>query len=108
MKNEKLRNILNARIVNHVPDNNILSTVNGKTQSLYMPGQTQRISGCWGSQISRKLTNEGGKVVSPTHRPLLTPRIIPGTHLCQRLSRPQRQGATGMITSMKSSNDHKC
>jgi hypothetical protein len=25
---------------------------------------------------------EGGKVVSPTRRPLFTPRKIPGTHFC--------------------------
>jgi hypothetical protein len=28
-----------------------------------------------------RLTN-GGKVVSPTRRPLFTPRKIPGTHFC--------------------------
>jgi hypothetical protein len=25
---------------------------------------------------------DGGEVVSPTHRPLLTPRKIPSTHFC--------------------------
>jgi hypothetical protein len=25
---------------------------------------------------------DGGKVVSPTHRPLFTPRKVPSTHLC--------------------------
>ena len=30
---------------------------------------------------------------------------IPGTHLCQRLSRPQGQSAAGRIMSMKNSND---
>jgi hypothetical protein len=25
---------------------------------------------------------DGGKVVSPTRRPLITPRKIPGTHFC--------------------------
>ena len=30
---------------------------------------------------------------------------IPGTHLCQRLSRPQDHSATGKIISMKNSND---
>jgi len=27
-------------------------------------------------------THEGGKVVSPTHRPPLPPGNIPGTHFC--------------------------
>jgi hypothetical protein len=32
---------------------------------------------------------DGGKVVSPTSRPLFTPRKIPGIHFCSRLSRLQ-------------------
>jgi hypothetical protein len=39
---------------------------------------------------------EGGKVVSPTHRPSLPPGMIPGTHFCYRL--------TGRI-SLKNSSD---
>jgi len=34
------------------------------------------------SQISRQSAHEDGKVVSPTHRPLLSPGNIPGTHFC--------------------------
>ena len=40
--------------------------VKGK-QTHYKPGQTLRFLGGWGSLISRQLSHEGGKVVSPTH-----------------------------------------
>jgi len=41
-------------------------------QTHYVP--TLRAPGVWGSQILRKSAHEGGKVVSPTHRPPLPPR----------------------------------
>ena len=51
-------------------------------QSHYRPEQAQRVPGGWGSQISRQSAHEGGRDVSLTHRPLLTPGNIPGTHFC--------------------------
>jgi hypothetical protein len=33
-------------------------------------------------KISRQSAHEGGKIVSPTHRPPLPPWKIPGTHFC--------------------------
>jgi hypothetical protein len=57
-----------------------------------------------GSQILRQSAHEGGKIVSPTHRPPLTPGNIPGTHFSYRLSRTQGHSATGRIMSMKKSN----
>ena len=38
---------------------------------------------------------DGGKVVSPTHRPPLPPGNTPGTHFCYRLSQPQGHSAIG-------------
>jgi hypothetical protein len=50
--------------------------------SRYRPGQAFRAPGCWAPRISRQSALEGGKVVSPAHRPSLPPGKIPGTHFC--------------------------
>jgi len=58
-----------------------------------------------GPESSRKLrfpdyvtmAQEGGKVVSLTHRPPLPPGNTPGTRFCLRLSRPQGHSAIGRI-----------
>ena len=48
--------------------------------------------------------HEGGKVVSPTHRPHLPSGNIAGTHFCYKLSQTQGHRAAGRIMSMKNSN----
>ena len=58
-----------------------------------------------GSEDSTKLrfsdymtaAQDGGKVVSLTHRLPLPPGNAPGTHFCYRLSRPQGHSAIGKI-----------
>jgi hypothetical protein len=45
-------------------------------QTLYRSGQVLRVPGDWDSQISRQSAHEDGNIVSPTHRPPLTPREI--------------------------------
>jgi hypothetical protein len=44
---------------------------------------------------------DGGKVVSPKLGPLFTPRKIPGTHFCWRLTQPQGHSATGRIMQIE-------
>jgi len=62
-----------------------------------------------GPEGSRKLrfpdftttAQEGRKVVTLMHRPPLPPGNTPGTHFCQRLSRPQVHSATERVMSLK-------
>ena len=65
MKTEARRNMVAYLLVNEMVN-----------PSLYTPGQALRVPGFLGSQVERQLAHEGGKVVSPTHRPPLLPREI--------------------------------
>jgi hypothetical protein len=54
--------------------------------------------------IDSRLT-DGGEVVNSTRRPIFTPRKIPGTHLCYRLSRPRGHSTAGRTRPIEKSND---
>ena len=69
-----------------------------------MPGQTLRVPGVWGSQISRQSAHEGCKVVSPTYRPLLPQEIFLVLISVRRWVTPSHSAA-GRIMSMKNYND---
>ena len=73
-------------------------------QFLYGPGQALRIPGVLGSQISRQLARVNCKVFSLSAGRFCPSGNFPGTHLCQRLSRPQGHSAAGRITSLCFSN----
>jgi hypothetical protein len=62
--------------------------------------EAHRVVRCRGSHISldNQLT-DGGEIVSLTRRPPFNARKIPGTHFCQRLSRPQRHNVVGRMMS---------
>ena len=53
-------------------------------------GKAVPLQACSGPEVSRKLrfpdfmttAQDGGKVVSLTHRPPLPPENVPGTHFC--------------------------
>jgi len=74
-------------------------------QFLFRPGEVLRVLGGWHLQISRQSDYDGGKVVSPAHRPALPPGNIPGTRFCYGLIRPQGHSAAVRIISMKNCID---
>jgi hypothetical protein len=66
--------------------------------SLYTPWRSLELREVEAPTFSDIRLIDGGKVVSPTRRPLFTTRKIPGTHLCWRPSRSQGYSAAGSIT----------
>ena len=87
-------------MLQHVSDHkeSIIRETYGKGKSVPL----QAWSGPEGSRKSRfpdfvTTAQDGGKFVSLTHRPLLPPGNIPGTHLCWKLSRTQGHSAIGRI-----------
>ena len=58
-------------------------------RSHYNPEQALRVPAGWESQILWQSAHEGGKVVSPTHRPPLPPGNIPGTHFVRGWVNPR-------------------
>jgi len=74
-------------------------------QTRYRPGVVQRVPRKLRFPDFMTTAQNGGKVVSLTHRPPLSPGNTPGTHFCYSLSRPQGHSAIGRIMSMKNFND---
>ena len=76
-----------------------------KTHKWQDKGKAVPLQAWTGPEGSRKLrfpdfvttAQDGGKVVSLTHRPPLPSGNTPGTHFCQRLTRPQGHSAIGRI-----------
>jgi hypothetical protein len=65
-------------------------THKGKSKAISVTGRAGPY-GCERSRLQHFLDNrltEGNEVVSLTRRPPFTPRNLPGTHFCSRLSRP--------------------
>ena len=57
--------------------NNLMKVKVKVKVSHFRPSGLQEVEA---SRISRKSAHEGGKVVSPKHRPFLPPEKLPGTY----------------------------
>jgi hypothetical protein len=86
-----------------------IHTKSNFTLQIHKKGKAVPLQAWSGLEGSRKLrfpdyittAQDGGQVVSLTHRPPLPSENAPGTHFCQRLSRPQGHSAIGRIMSME-------
>ena len=72
-------------------------------KSLFSPGQALGIPRSLGYQISRQSSHEGSKLSALRTGGLYSSGNIPGTHFCQRMSRPQNHMVAGRIMSMENS-----
>jgi hypothetical protein len=61
---------------------NVLNSGKGEAIPLQACSAPRGLQEVDASSIPRQSVHEGGKVVSPTHRSLLLPRDIPGSHFC--------------------------
>ena len=77
----------------------------GKSHPFAGLDRSLRVPGGWGSQFSRQLAHEGGKVVSPTHRLPLPPQEIFLVLISVRGCQPQNHNVGRRIISIRNSND---
>jgi hypothetical protein len=77
----------------------LLTSASIKGQAIPVTGRGDS-HGCEMLRLPRFLDirlTDGGEVVSLTPQPPFTPRNIPGTHFCSRLSRPRGHSAARKI-----------
>jgi hypothetical protein len=88
-----------------LPTSYINFCISTKKQYRYRPGQTLSVPESWGSHISKYSAHEGGKVVSPMHRPPLPPTKYSWYSFPLEAESPQGHSEVRKIMSIKNSND---
>ena len=84
--------------------NKVIILVARYSNPLYRPGQTLKFPVGWGYQALNQSAHEGGKSVTPTHRPPSSPVNILGTHFYYRLTQPKGPSGAARIMWTKNSN----